>query len=389
MIRVYSQSKKGFTMVELMVSVVLIALIATVTYPAFVFSLRANNQNKIRLTANSIATDIIERIKGTPYEKIGNVGGSPEGIFPRNTTQTIDGIEYNIETRITWENRNNPEAYKNIMVTVRAQDAFSETQRIFCEMSTSVSGDIKPPKLCSIRVITKYATPDSYAGDYVYAKGPLGKNQKIYNGLVSRKDAYTTEAIFEDLPEGDYYVSVSLPGGYTSPEFNPLWYMSEYTKEVKLHNGNQETVYFYMDSQDVLEKLRVTFVDAETGATLEPSYGWMDLYWDIDGEYKHICDYVRFYQPHPYYYTVFDDYFSALWPSGRYNIVLYVDSLDQYKIFELDKCTEENAPYVDPGQHDEVTGTERRWFGSFEELSDIERKYGYVYIVIPLERETY
>ena len=45
------KSKKGFTIMELMVSVTLIALMATVTLPVFVFALKANSQNKIRSTA--------------------------------------------------------------------------------------------------------------------------------------------------------------------------------------------------------------------------------------------------------------------------------------------------------------------------------------------------
>lgn len=399
MIRICSESEKGFTMAELLISVVLIALIATVTFPVFVFSLKANNQNRIRSNANSLATDTIERIKGTPFEQIGNIGGFPEGIFPESTTQKIDGIEYNIKTKITWEEReldgdNNPEAFKNIKVTITAQDAFSESERIFCEMFTSISRDkaLKKPKLCAIQAITKFANPDSLTGSYVYAEGPLEKTSKRHTSLAVTKDNYTTEAIFDDLLEGTYKVYTMLPGGYITPEIEQQWNLPQLTKYVSVRNGNQETVNFYMDTAENHITLRIRFVDAATGDPVEPTFGMIYLSWELNGVQTIIHDYTMFkvhpsaYNNYYEYYEVFQQYFKDLWPSGHYNIGIWIDG-GEYRLFELNNCTLENAPYVDPVQHDEVTGSEKRWLGDFDDLRDINKVGGYIYIVIPLERD--
>ena len=375
------KSKKGFTIMELMVSVTLIALMATVTLPVFVFALKANSQNKIRSTANSLATSIIETVNGTPYDDIGNINGSPEGIFDENTNVTIDGIQYNIETLITWEERGkNPEAFKNIQVTIKATDPLTGTEGIVEEMFTSVSEKSEQDILGTMKVIMNFASTDSlfYGNGYpISASGPLSSRPlKTYSSYSKKNGIYTTGALFENMPEGAYEVSPFIPSGYE------LSAQSKSPQYATVNSRNVETVNFYLDKPENFAKLRVRFVDAGTREDIEPYQGFMSLSWELDGAQMQIYESITFYQPRPDYFTVFDNYFSNLWPFGRYNIEIDVDG---YKHFNMQDCTPEEAPYLDPYKHSDKSCSP--WFGSFEEFDGIDREQGYIHIVIPLESE--
>lgn len=319
------KSKKGFTIMELMVSVTLIALMATVTLPVFVFALKANSQNKIRSTANSLATSIIETVNGTPYDDIGNINGSPEGIFDENTNVTIDGIQYNIETLITWEERGkNPEAFKNIKVTVRAVGTFTGTEGIVAEMFTSVLGDAKNQveRLGSIKAMVKKANNDSNLNSSIaiYAEGPL--EDMIEFSTYIRY--YDQEAIFEHLPIGTYNVYATIPSGYCTPlgETNESDSSVTIKKQVSVDSGSVQDVYFYIDIPDNLVKNTFVLVNPYgghgSGYYPEIESGSLTMYWDINGNKKKIISDIEITSFREYLDSPF--IISNLWPLGTYQM---------------------------------------------------------------------
>jgi type II secretory pathway pseudopilin PulG len=128
------------TLVEVIVSLAILALAASTFLPLAAFVSQSIHRNEIKMAANSLAESVMEEIKALPYEvrytsgsnsgqidpsqaQIGTVGGNPPGLIPQTKTQTIGGTVYTIDTRVSWgKEGNNYTAYKKIEVIVCAPD---------------------------------------------------------------------------------------------------------------------------------------------------------------------------------------------------------------------------------------------------------------------------
>lgn len=168
------QHNKGFTLIEVMLSITLLAMIALFMLPISVQSLRFSKWNNIKLTAMNLAYSQVEYLKAEAakdYDKLGidSLGYSPKGIIKEDLYMnelgtnpiTIEGIQYKFLTSIYWESAraSNGEFVANAMkkadVIVKAKDPFSGIEKEYSVIGTLISdeGERTPTDNVPLKVI--------------------------------------------------------------------------------------------------------------------------------------------------------------------------------------------------------------------------------------------
>lgn len=92
--------KKGFTLIEVVVSVTLLLIIIVGGYQGFAALYRSIAYSHARATAVDLSNEYFETIKNLPYGSVGTVGGTPVGIIPVSQTMVRDNITLTITTVI-------------------------------------------------------------------------------------------------------------------------------------------------------------------------------------------------------------------------------------------------------------------------------------------------
>ncbi len=93
-------NKKGFSLVETLVGVALIAIVFVSIYGGFQGAMKIITRSKIRITATALANQKIEIARNLPYNKIGTQGGVPSGDILETENITRNGVEYTVKTTI-------------------------------------------------------------------------------------------------------------------------------------------------------------------------------------------------------------------------------------------------------------------------------------------------
>ena len=129
---------KGFSLLELLVAVAILAVIVTPFLMAFLTTTRINATTKNQQRAKFAATNVMEDIRSRSVEDVlaECVAGEEEGTYLYTTTQESDGVEYTVEAildpRIKTEDKTdeatdyNAERMANIYGMNSAYDSFYE-----------------------------------------------------------------------------------------------------------------------------------------------------------------------------------------------------------------------------------------------------------------------
>ncbi|MCK5416060.1 prepilin-type N-terminal cleavage/methylation domain-containing protein [Candidatus Parcubacteria bacterium] len=91
-------NKKGFTLIEVMVSLMLISMITVIMYNIIILSLKVTADNAGYVEAMSLANQKMEQIRNMPYFDVGTASGSPNGLIPDNLTVN----QYNVHTIVIY-----------------------------------------------------------------------------------------------------------------------------------------------------------------------------------------------------------------------------------------------------------------------------------------------
>ncbi|AOY77046.1 type II secretion system protein [Clostridium formicaceticum] len=145
-------NKKGFTLVEIIVSLALLGMIAIMILPIFVFGIKSSTFHRTTMSAAQIASNQLEWLRTLDYDdELGLVGGyTPSGIVNENLFQNklntdpyiIDGVEYRVRTRISWEDdvsvtgRQVDDARKKVDVIVYAYNPFTKAEGEYSLLGT-------------------------------------------------------------------------------------------------------------------------------------------------------------------------------------------------------------------------------------------------------------
>ena len=94
----------GFTIVELMVGLFLLALIAIGIFGLFVTLVNSSVAAKQMAVGTTLATNQMEYLKSLPYDSLAIQGGSiySTNPLPASVNQTVDGMVYTVKTSISY-----------------------------------------------------------------------------------------------------------------------------------------------------------------------------------------------------------------------------------------------------------------------------------------------
>lgn len=146
-------NKKGFTLIEVIVSITLLGIIAMFILPMSMYGVKFSKWNNIKLNALNLAHTQIEWLKTYDYEKLGlnKLGYEPYGdideykYMNEQEEIVIENVEYKMYTNIYWVDSESttgepvPDALKGIDVIVEAKDLYCGKTKEYSILGTMVT----------------------------------------------------------------------------------------------------------------------------------------------------------------------------------------------------------------------------------------------------------
>lgn len=214
------QNNKGFSLIELIVAVAIIALVVGPILHAFYTSARVNRTSKDILKATTVAQNIMEDIKGTPLSVL--LGASSEAVV----TDMGDG-----NYKLTYENQEIADEKYKVVVTLDAEEYKAATGE------AANYNDYEQPEV--------YTMDSATNGFYVPAKGMAQTCANLFGDTAaySNMDKTTTININENVNMQSADVSVKYEyNGTVQEEAKNSYIYRETTGENKLRG-----VYIYFE----------------------------------------------------------------------------------------------------------------------------------------------
>jgi len=100
MINYFKLNNKGFTLVEVLVSVAIFMIISISIYSGFISIMRTMNIIRIKGIMTNLANEQFEIARNLPYQQVGTVNGIPTGILPQTQEVERDSKTFIIQTVI-------------------------------------------------------------------------------------------------------------------------------------------------------------------------------------------------------------------------------------------------------------------------------------------------
>ncbi len=88
----HTVSTRGFTFVELLVTVAVIGLVFTGLIASIHYTMKLISNTKTATSALALANERIEYIRSLSYANVGTAGGIPDGPIPQNSTTTLNNV---------------------------------------------------------------------------------------------------------------------------------------------------------------------------------------------------------------------------------------------------------------------------------------------------------
>jgi prepilin-type N-terminal cleavage/methylation domain-containing protein len=261
---------KGFTLVEIIVSIALLAIIALFMLPMSMYSVQYSKWNNIKLTAMNLAYTQVEWLKTLDYNTalgLDGIGYSPAGIVkenlylnePGSDPKTVEGVEYSLLTSIYWESAESSNgefvanAIKKADVTIRARDPISGRSRSYAVIGTLIAFEGERTLSSYVPLKIRTVTGEDFTNP---AKNVKVVVNNLSNTMVSwsRTDE-NGEAFFTELANAKYYIfpqeweagdMVARPTGTKGAANNEDW-VYQVQVEVKATTADYLEQIFYVD----------------------------------------------------------------------------------------------------------------------------------------------
>ncbi|MBM3256196.1 MAG: prepilin-type N-terminal cleavage/methylation domain-containing protein [Candidatus Moranbacteria bacterium] len=94
--------KHGFTLLESLVGIFLLAVLSLGIYTAYAFGMKTSVHNRLRAAAATIAEKRIETIRAMRYAEVGTEGGIPPGNLAPLITEENNGTDFSIQTSVRY-----------------------------------------------------------------------------------------------------------------------------------------------------------------------------------------------------------------------------------------------------------------------------------------------
>lgn len=240
MIKIFWQNEKGFTLLEALLSILILGLIVASLAPVLVFSAQSSEYSRAKTAAINLANKKLEEIRALPFNEIGTQGGNPAGNIPLTETVTMGKYTFKVETFINWieeggclSGTNADWDYKQIRISVTALRGFfnQNKQPLKIEISSLIARDAEQPALtganlrvCVFRAWGAGLNPNTGEFDTNFIK-PVSSIKVLASKGGNTTQVYTTSkgsALFLGMPAGTYQVDVDpslvgmivFPGSY-------------------------------------------------------------------------------------------------------------------------------------------------------------------------------
>ncbi|MBA3047427.1 prepilin-type N-terminal cleavage/methylation domain-containing protein [Candidatus Falkowbacteria bacterium] len=100
---VMRKNNLGFSLIEVLVSSVIIAILTLSIFNLIIYSLKVTGDNKLRMAAATIANQKMEYVRSLPYNNVGTTSGIPFGIIPVNETVNVNNGVFFVNTLVEYE----------------------------------------------------------------------------------------------------------------------------------------------------------------------------------------------------------------------------------------------------------------------------------------------
>lgn len=332
------KAKRGFTLVELLISLSILVLAATAFVPLFSFASQGNANNKVRMTANKIAASVIEEIRAMDYADIGIQGSNPTGNYVPPAPITINGVTYTVEVLITWasatgsDGKVNNVAFKNIRVIVKAPGVFSGTVEKQDEIHSLVAREGEEPlvKAGHLRVSIKDMDEQPVSSPSVTVNA-LGGPNNINQTMITD---YSGKALFGVLNAGtNYTVKAKLPENMVAmPDEsvdNDGWVVRN---NLSVVDWQTTDVIIKMQNQSDMCHLAIKLVDAATNAPIITN-GKITVNWEYNAKKTDIINNKAFTGSDFSNEELPAGFLGNLWPKGIY--LLKLSDVQGYNDYDM------------------------------------------------------
>jgi hypothetical protein len=196
------RSEGGFTLIEVLVSALMVVLIGAATAKALISTAHVSGDQRLHSQADALATQDQERLRGLSDEQLNGLSQTRPVTLASGQTFSVTSVSTFVDATGGSSCTSSAAAYYKIASTVRWTEAFSNSPPVLTEeslLSRPVTGDL----------ITQVndETGQQLSGVAVTAVGPSNQSGATdSNGCV----------IFAGLTPGSYAVALAKPG-YVDP----------------------------------------------------------------------------------------------------------------------------------------------------------------------------
>jgi prepilin-type N-terminal cleavage/methylation domain-containing protein len=334
-------NESGFTLVEILVSLVIILILVIAFAPMFELIAKTISSNKARDTATALANSTLEEMRSLPFivldpvtgeieddpntpqlgtysgDLINYTPGNPPGSIKQIDTKTISNVTYTIKTLISWDATL---SYKKVSVIVEAPSAFNGSVKATSKFYTLAAEEGERVLPASGFILVKIKDKD---GNILTSPEILVKIEAQSGIALTQEDyAENGEKLFGMLRAGEYTVSAKVSNDMTySPDqvFIGGWIAQA---DIEVNDGNATEVTFYIDYPG---KISLELKD-DTSDQAIIGNGTVELSW-TDGSNSLIMPSVDFKSNDFVNGRLKPSIIGNLWPGGEYVIKL-TDVLD-------------------------------------------------------------
>lgn len=220
-----SRHTKGFTLVELLVTVAIFAVVSVAIGLLFKKVLEVARVARIKTVAATVANEFIEYTRLLSYEDVGLVGGVPSGSLPQNQIVQREEYSFLLETYV----RNIDNAFDGTLGGTQSDSAPADYKLVETRVSCHVGCTLPTPMLFTTRVSPKGLETQGTNGSILLrvldASGVAVPGARVdvlnqvFNPDIDFYDTTNDEgslAIVDAPPATQSYELVVTKSGYTS-----------------------------------------------------------------------------------------------------------------------------------------------------------------------------
>ncbi|NLO50806.1 MAG: prepilin-type N-terminal cleavage/methylation domain-containing protein [Bacteroidales bacterium] len=340
------KNEKGFTLVEILVSLVILLILVVAFVPLFTFVAQAVSNNTAKDTATALANQTIEDLRSLPFivrnpedgliatssdiPQLGLKNGNPPGSVDPELKKTVNGKEFTIKTDIKWDNSM---YYKKISVSVEYPGAFNST-KVVSKFFTAAAeeGDLNLPEAgyIKVKILNQFGEPFTTEPIHVKVE-PDAIGQATLDA-----DTDDGENLFGLIESGNYRVSSYVGDKSYSPEQIIVsgWLIQE---DIEVFDKETTEVNFFIDYP---AKMKLQLKDNSNNSI--KGNGILELSWS-NGTHTKLFPQVEFDEDNFVNDSgndfLPDSLLGNLWPGGTYSIklqdVLDSTTLRAYKVYDM------------------------------------------------------